>query len=184
MKFKKLIICVTICLCTNCGVKEDTEFSQMGLSFTIPKGWYIIEDDNTSSESYLIGIGDKHRISDGVFYAIWFTFEKDINELLELAKESYENNMLKPIFKIKYSESKSIEFKGNDAVKVDITIDGIQIKFIGEIICFNWNGYSIMLVFIENTKKHNKIKPDFEKIKNSLKRIRNGKKEKKGSYKV
>ena len=179
MKFKKFIICVAICLCINCGMKEDTEFKRMGLSFTIPKGWYLIEEDATSDESYLVWIGDKHRISDAYFQAIWLTFEKDINTLIEITTESYKETIFALVTDIDYSDTKQIDFKGNEAVMINLSMKLLNVRHVGEIICFNWEGYSFILVFIVDEKKIDKFEPDFKKIKDSLKRINNGIKKRK-----
>ena len=80
---------------------------------------------------------------------------------------------------IDYSDTKQIDFKGNEAVMINLSMKLLNVRHVGEIICFNWEGYSFILVFIVDEKKIDKFEPDFKKIKDSLKRINNGIKKRK-----
>lgn len=170
MRFKGLIICVAICLCISCGMREDTELERLGFSFTIPKGWYII-DEEISDESYRIGIGNKHIASDAYFYGIWFPFEKNLDDLAEIAKKSYKETIFSRVAEIEYSETKSVSFKDHKAVMVNYSSQILDLKHMGEIICFTWDSYSVILLFSADEKKFDKFVPVFRKIKNSINRI-------------
>lgn len=143
---KKLLLIIPLMLVLlSCTKKEETDFSDGGVSFKVPAGWSIAEFKK--EEAYIVNVKKDGLLSGSVFIAIWYetgllTPETMINAMVNEMK----NNSILEHSEMTFGEIYDDKFTGNNAKALDYTVELLNAVSKGKIYSYIFNGrtYCIM----------------------------------------
>ncbi len=161
---KYLFILLTCLYLTACKSETPpTEFSRNGVSFTVPAGWSISEEEDYGT-GYYVSIEKEGFSESGIFMVTWIEGDMSAEEFLELNRESlleqevYNNLSFSPIDITKF---------GNyDAKHLFFTTDVMKIEHRGDMYSFSRCGKTVYVLkqeALEDSKTNMKGFEEFEK---------------------
>ncbi len=163
---KYLFILLTCLYLTACKSETPpTEFSRNGVSFTVPEGWSISEEEDYGT-GYYVSIEKEGFSESGIFLVTWVEGEMSAEEFLELNRESllgqevYDNLSFSPVNTTKFGDY--------DTKHLSFTTDVMKIEHKGDMHSFSRGGKTVYVLKQEALEDSEANRQGFEDMEKSF----------------
>ena len=93
-----------------CQPPVDTAFEHEGVSFTIPAGWYISEQETNEGGGYGLSVEKKGLDASALFNVSWFADTVDQAFLMSFYQESLRDNGITEFADLSFSDLEKTSF--------------------------------------------------------------------------
>jgi hypothetical protein len=165
---KRLLLLLPVLLLLSFSTPEGQKFSNSGVSFNIPAGWKITEQEDIEGKGYYLSCEKDGENSSGLVTITWVNDSTD----LKATAVAY-GNALKENFKLKKADTKLTPavkrtFNGRSAMGMDYTLMLSNILHEGHIYCFYGNEKTITVMVQEAVEDKAVNKSGIQEILSSL----------------
>ena len=145
-------------------LQASGEFSEDGISFTIPTGWHITDIETTTGVAHHVLCKRQGWRSTGEFTINWVDAPISPEEQLAIYKDTFEQNMFMKAGKIEFSTPQSARLHGRDALRMSYTYKVLGTRYSGEIYAFSCGNRAITFILEQATGGSQQNKAGFESI--------------------
>ena len=159
-----LLFCVA---CSSKAVSPTSNFNKRGVSFSVPAGWRVTDEDLEGGGNY-ISIKKDGFDSTGLITMMWIPGELDLKEGVEIHKAELRASPLLKNSEPKFSPIQSCDFRGNDAMTSTYTMSILGVAHAGQVWGFNKDDHYYLFVKKEADKDHAENKAGFKVVIDSI----------------
>lgn len=171
MKIVNTII-LTLLFFTGVLHSEETKvntFSEDGVSFNYPSDWEITEEENLNDIGYYLALEKKGYDSSGMVILLWFIGEDDLQESLNIYKESLQEQLVLKLGGIKFTEHYDNQFSGINTIATDYSFSTLGVKHQGSLQAFIKNNKTFTVVMQQAIAEKSENSPGFTMFEQSFK---------------
>jgi hypothetical protein len=165
---KRLVLLLPVILLFSFAAPNEEKFTNSGVSFTVPDGWKITEQEDLDGKGYYLSCEKDGANSSGLVTISWVNDSTDLKELATTYGNAVKENFILKSANPKMSPVVSRTFNGHPATGMDYTMKMATIPHEGHIYCFYGNGKTITVMVQEAVEDKAANKPGIAQITSSL----------------
>lgn len=163
-----LILLLVVFASISCQETPETKFKKDGVSFIVPKGWEITDEENFYDEGYYLAIEKDGLSSSGLITVTWVNGEFELNEWIEEHKVEIKNSNFGENSDVVFGDTYESKFNSFNALSMSYTFTSFGLKHDGIIHVFHEKEKTFSLLIQEATEDKSKNKGGFEFIEKSF----------------
>lgn len=152
----------------SCLDSPEKEIVKEGLTFTLPAGWKMVNDDIIEGQGHFIALEKRGFSSSGLIAITWINEIIDLDNWLELYMDALGDNIIYKNSNLTYDEPRKGEYNGIETTSVNFTVKIIGIGHQGVIHAFYGNARAYIILQQEAVADNYKNKNGFETFEKSF----------------
>lgn len=166
---KKLLFCLPLLLLLSFAPAESGKFDRSGVSFSIPTGWKITEEQDLEGKGYYLSCEKEGANSSGLVTVSWVNDSLDLDAMTGQYSEALAANFTEQKADPKLGPIVSRTFNGMEARGFDYTMNIQGIAHEGHVYCFFGKDKTINVMVQEAVEDKAANKAGIAEITASLK---------------
>jgi hypothetical protein len=138
-----LIICSFLFACVE---SPETQYEKNGISFTVPAGWKITEEENIEGKGYYLSCEKEGLSQSGLVMITFLNDSFPLEDMVESHKTNFKENYIFKHADVSFTSNKETTFNGSACVSSEYNLTLLKVPHHGIINCFYGNGKTISIV--------------------------------------
>jgi hypothetical protein len=165
---KRLLLLVPVLMLLSFAPVEGGRFDKSGVSFNVPEGWKITEEEDLEGKGYYLSCEKEGANSSGLVTVSWVNDITDLTETAGQYAAAVKENFILKKAEPKLKPVASTSFNGMTAASIDYTLVMETVPHEGHIYCFHGKGKTITVMVQEAVEDKAVNKAGIQEITRSL----------------
>jgi hypothetical protein len=170
MRFKHLLApALLVCYLLICSFRDPDKFNNGGVSFSIPAGWEITDQEDLDGAGYYLSCEKTGVNASGLVTVSWVNEERSLAEIAVAYADNLTENFVAKKADPKMSAQQKSTYNNIPAVKMGYTMKLMGTSFHGTIYCFHLCDKTITVLVQEADEDVKENKAGIHEIEGSFK---------------
>jgi hypothetical protein len=165
---KRLLLILPVVMLLSFAAPGGGRFDKGGVSFTIPDGWKITEEENIEGKGYYLSCEKEGENSSGLVTVTWVNDSMDLESTAESYGEEIKKNYILKQADPSFKPLLLTSFNGMAATKIDYAVTLMNVPHEGHIYSFYGNGKTITVLIQEAVEDKAVNKAGIQEISRTL----------------